>query len=168
LNPETRTVLEEVLRGRHFKVGIDLGCGEGYYSDMMKQHVDYLVGVDHSIERLSVAKNFAHYDKIVWADMREYEIPPDTEIVFMLDSLEHIPKDDGYKLLSKLENVFLIVTTPSRMGRWGIAGIRNGHQALWTEQELQQLGFKTKTYNVFFFSWFYGPEILAIREAKPA
>ena len=164
MNPETRRVLSEVLEDRYFSKAVDLGCGEGYYSDIMKRHVGYLIGVDHNLGRLSVAREFGGYDKVVYADMREYEIPADTEAVFMLDSLEHIPKDDGYKLLSKLKNVFIVITTPSRMGRWGIAGIRNHHQSLWTEQELQQLGFKTRTYRVFFFSLFYGPEILAVRE----
>ena len=129
----------------------------------MKQHASILVGVDHNLPRLSTALEFAGYDEVVYEDIRKYEVQ-DAEAVFLLDSLEHIPKIDGLNLLNKLQGKFVVVTTPTQIGRWGIAGIRNGHQALWTEQELQQLGFKTYTYNVFFFSLFYGKEILACKE----
>ena len=77
MNPETRRVLSEVLKGRYFSKAVDLGCGEGYYSDIMKRHVGYLIGVDHNLGRLSVAREFGGYDEVVYADMREYEIPAD-------------------------------------------------------------------------------------------
>jgi hypothetical protein len=144
VNPAIKKILAQTLQGIHFKTAVDLGCGEGYYSDAIKPHVDYLIGVDHNLPRLSVAKRFGHYDLLIHMDMRDYTPTAEVEAAFLLDSIEHIDKTSGIQLLHKLLNsniTFIFLTTLTFSP--GL-GLRNHHQSLWTIEELQTLGFQWK------------------------
>jgi len=146
MNPETKKMLIKILKDRHFNKCVDLGCGEGYYGDVLKAHCDYLIGVDHNLARLSVAKKYSGYNEVHFCDVRDYEIPADTDAVFMLDLIEHLPKKDGFDLLLKVRNVpFVLITTPTFFHTFTM--FRNGHVSLWTEKELQENGFNTIIYN---------------------
>jgi len=168
LQPQTKTLLAKVLKNKHFKLAVDLGVGEGFYSDVLKKHVDVLIGVDHDLARLSVAKKTMGYDIVVLEEAQKYEIPINTDAVFAFDFIEHLKEEEGRGLLQKITWVpYTLLTTPTRMGIGPITGIRNHHQSLWTEQKLQSLGFTTITYDVFPFSLIYGKEIMAIRQKLP-
>jgi len=143
VNPKIKKILAETLKGKHLKVAVDLGCGEGYYSDTLKKHVDFLIGVDHNLPRLSVAKRFGFYDLLIHMDMKNYTPTPETEAAFLFDSIEHIDKPSGTQLLQKLLNSnikFIFLTTPLTFTR-GL-GLRNHHQSLWTIEELELYGFQ--------------------------
>lgn len=146
MNPTIRSFLSQLLEGKHFNVCLDLGCGEGYYSQTIKEHCNFLIGVDHNLPRLSVAARFGRYDQLFLADIREYEPPLETEAAFLLDVIEHIPKEDGVKLLEKLEKMpnmkFIFLSTPET---FTTKGYRNHHVTLWTMPELHKLGFATTT-----------------------
>lgn len=145
MNPETRRVVSKILEGRYFSKAVDLGCGEGYYGDLLKTHVDYLIGVDHNLPRLRVAKEFACYDEVTLSEIREYTLPVGVEAVFMLDSIEHLPKKDGFDLLLKLRNIpFVLISTPTVFTPFAF---RNDHQSLWTESEFIENGFNVTKYN---------------------
>jgi len=161
---EVSLALADLLEmyGRRFRYGADLGCGTGNYGDLLKEYVDWLVGVDHNRERLSYAiKN--GYDEVVVADVREFQIPPECDVVFMFDVIEHLPKQDGLMLLQRaLPGRSVFLTTPSKF--FGFA-MKNGHQSLWTVEELANLGFQ-EIYLVpvgFPKSMVYGDKILAIK-----
>lgn len=160
MNLNTRAILKQILQGRYFNKALDLGCGEGYYADILKNHAKWLVGIDHNLGRLSVAKEFAGYDEVVFSEVQEYQIPSDTEAVFILEVLEHLSKSDGHNLLLKLRNIpFVFITTPAAFHRFTF---RNYHQSLWTEGELQEYGFKTQKFNYGFPVFREG--IIALRE----
>ena len=160
---ETEEILAEVLSelGRRFRYGIDLGCGTGSYAPILREYVDWLVGVDHNAERLSYAIRNG-YDAVVLADIRDYELPVECDVVFMFDVIEHLPKQDGLTLLRRVlpgRTVFL--TTPSKF--FGFAA-KNGHQSLWTVEELESLGFnEIYLFPIGFKTLFYGEKIFAVK-----
>jgi predicted TPR repeat methyltransferase len=168
MNPKIKKILAQTLEGKHFKVAVDLGCGEGYYSDAIKPHVDYLIGVDHNLPRLSVAKRFGHYDLLIHMDMRDYTPTPEVEAAFLFDSIEHIDKTSGTQLLHKLLNsniTFIFITTPLTFARG--AGLRNHHQSLWTIEELESYGFQCQIItNSFPGGLIFPYEIVAVWERK--
>ena len=156
----TKTVISKVLEGRHFNVAVDLGCGHGDAGDVLKHHCNFLIGVDRSIGRLAVAKEFGGYDKIVCSDIKEYKLPPDTEALFMFNSLEHIPLTDGVELLKRSNWVpFTLLTTDTKF-----ALSLTNHWALWSEKLLRNLRFKTTTYRRDLISdTFWGKQLIALR-----
>ena len=166
--PATRRVLKALLKGRQFRVGIDLGCGDGLAGRLLKRHVEFLVGVDHSPHRLRLAGMRGHYNELVLSEIQDFEIPTGVDAAFLLDSLEHLPKTDGYHLLQRLNYVpFILITTPET---WHEFAWRNRHQSLWTEQELQQLGFATMTYDLGLIGAMFGSRkaILAVKGVRNA
>lgn len=160
MNSATYKLLEKLLEGKWFGVCVDLGCGEGYYGPLLKKHCPLLIGVDHNLGRLSVAKKFAEYDQVFYMEVQDYTPPPGTEAVFMIEVIEHLPKLDGQALLQRLSHIpFTVITTPVEFHRFTL---RNHHQSLWTENELQAYGFKTQTYTYAFPSLRKG--IFAVKE----
>ena len=146
MNPETKKVIAKILDGRHFSKAVDLGCGEGYYGDVLKAHVDHLIGVDHNPGRLSVAKKYSGYDEVHLSKVQEYKIPSDTNAVFMFDLIEHLSEADGLSLLLRIRYVpFILIATPTFFHSFSF--FRNHHQSLWTEKELREEDFKTIRYN---------------------
>jgi len=132
-----------ILSGKYFAYGVDLGCGTGKKGPTLKSHVRYLEGVDHHAYKLESAINRG-YDYVVCADIRNYEIDDKTDIVFLFDVIEHIPHEDGEKLLRKLNNIpHLILTTPSKFHPVG----ENHHVSLWTENELRNHQLNTKLFS---------------------
>jgi len=166
VHSSTKRMVRRILGDRKFKVCVDLGCGNGDAGEVLKPHCKILIGVDHNLGRLSVAKKFGGYDKVVYADVREYEIPPETDAVFLFDIIEHLPKSDGIALLQKLRRIsYVMLTTPSKF--FPLA--TDGHVTLWTRQELEQNGFTVIEYSYGFPTeiltyLIYGKHLLAVRE----
>ena len=151
-------VLDKVvaIRGK-FNYTVDLGCGEGKY--WLKKYTKYLVGVDHRWKDLIVAKHYHGYNEVFTMDMRNFQIPAQCDSVLMIQSIEHIPKEDGLKLIKSFGNRFILITTPSKF--FPIA--RNGHVSLWTVNDFQQLGFEVATFGG---DSRYGKTIIAVRWLK--
>ena len=148
MNAETFRLLKKTLKHKFFRKGVDLGCGEGFYGPLFKQHCTWLIGVDHNIPRLTVAKEFSGYDEVVHCKIQDYIVSYDIEIVFMIESLEHLSKTEGQILLDKLNFVpYILLTTPSVFRPFGF---RNGHQSLWIKEDLEQYNFETILYNYGF------------------
>jgi len=164
VNPNTKLLASKILKGRYFSKCVDLGCGEGYYGDLLKNHCSYLIGVDHNYPRLGVAKEFGGYDEVVLSEVQNYSIPYDVDAIFMFDVIEHLPKTDGFDLLLNTRRAkFTLLTTPAVFHTF--LGIRNRHQSFWTEKELQENSFQTLVYNSGIFGFFLN-EIIAWRESS--
>jgi len=161
--PATRRVVATVLKGRSFSYGLDLGCAEGLAGPLLKRHVRFLEGVDHNLGRLRLAEARGVYDRLVCCELQHYQIPGGVDSAFLFDVIEHMPKGDGYTLLSKLGHVpFVMLTTPER---WHKYAFRNHHLSHWTQTELQGLGFSTLTFDCGLLGAFLGSRrsILAVK-----
>ena len=153
MNPETKKIIAKILSGRHFSKAVDLGCGEGYYGDVLKAHTDHLIGVDHNPGRLSVAKKYSGYDEVHLSEVQDYKIPYNADAVFMFDLIEHLSEADALDLLLRTRHIpFALIATPTFFHSFSF--FRNHHQSLWTEKELREEDFKTIRYNKGLFGLF--------------
>jgi len=156
-------VLSVILKGKFFNLGVDLGCGEG--TTTIREHCKTIIGVDHNLPRLSIAKEFNKYDKIVYSEIKDYEFPPNTDAVFMTELIEHLTKQDGYNLISKVSYIpYILISTPTKFWHYVF---KDHHVSLWSEDELQRLGFETTTYKRFaLMEAVFGEGMIAVRERK--
>jgi SAM-dependent methyltransferase len=133
--------IEAILKDKHFKYTIDLGCGVGRWGSIIRPHTEYLVGVDIDPKRLRLAKETGYYDEVIEQDIRYYSIPLDADSVIMIEVIEHLTRDEGFDLLDKLYLVpFVLITTPIAFHQ---PIMPNHHQSLWTREDFEAYGFKT-------------------------
>ena len=161
MEPLTLRQVEKALKGKHFKVLVDLGIGFGEVAPVLKKHCDYLKGVDKDLERVLLSGYDILYDELVKEDVRTYIIPSEAEAVSLFDLIEHLNLNEGLDLLKKIGSRYCILTTPSKFYQ----GALNGHVSLWSEEDLNDLGFKTIQFDVGFFrEILYGLKIIGVRE----
>lgn len=155
-------IIKDLLGNRRFGLVVDLGCGDGDLGKAIRANAEYLIGVDHNRFRLERAAGRNVYDELLLVDFREYLPPPETEAIFMLQIIEHIPKEDGAALLSKLSWIRTIVlTTPEKFQR---LSLKNSHVSLWTEEDFRGLGFETILFSKPpLWEFIYGKGILAFK-----
>jgi len=152
-------LVKDALKGRRFSSSIDLGCGTGDGGVLVRPHTDYLVGVDLKTSALREAYCKGVYDELYVGDMRSFPLGS-ADSVFMFDSIEHISKAEGHRLLDGIGNRFIMLTTPW----WGI--LHPGHECVWTERELNEAGFNTLAHSFMpdiLMSIAYGGTILGVR-----
>lgn len=163
MEPQTAKQMREALKGRQFEYGVDLGCGFGEYADILKAHCKHLVGVDRTLERVILSGYNIYYDELVLDDLRVYEIPVEADAVFWFDGPEHLDENDSLYLLGMIGSRYCMISTPSKFYPYAF----NGHISLWSEEHLENLGFKTVTYSCGYWRKFlYGMKILAIKEGS--
>lgn len=132
-----------VIKDSYFRVAVDLGCGCGTLSKLVRPNVGWLIGVDLNIGRLRVAEKSGLYDELYLADIMYYEPPPETEVVFLTEVVEHLSKEDGVALLKRLIWVPVIVlTTPQKY-----CSLHRGHISHWTVEDLNILRFNVFTFD---------------------
>lgn len=161
-----KRTISKALKGQYFNIAVDLGCGEGYLGETLKQHVRYLIGVDHNIPRLSVAQKFGGYDRVVWSEIQEYELPGAVDAVFMFEAIEHLTSAQGFALLNRLSNIpFVMLTTPDTFFK---EAIRNHHQSFWSASVLSELyGFTISKFSYSLVQSLKGIKgVLAIRDTR--
>ena len=157
---QTLKQVQQALKGKHFRVVVDLGIGFGEVAPVLKKHCDYLIGVDKDIERVILSGYDILYDKLIKEDVRNYIIPAEVEVAFMFDLIEHLNLTEGLSLLSKIGSRFCILTTPSKFYH----GALDGHISLWSIEDLNGLGFETVQFSVGFWrELLYGWKIIGVR-----
>ena len=160
MEPQTKNQVKEAMKGKTFNAILDMGCGYGEVAPILKKHTGHLIGVDLDTSRALTSGYDVLYDEIVQEDIRTYQIPPTVDAVTIFDVVEHIPMPEGLALLNRIGPRFIVLTTPSKF----FSGALDGHVALWTEQQLQQLGFKTNIYSTGVIKdRVYGKKIIAVR-----
>lgn len=135
---------------------LDLGIGCGKYGMLCREYPDgwyerfrkdqwqvRIVGVEGFLDYRNPAWDF--YDEIRIEDFSKgYESYTGFDLVLMLDSLEHIDKQGGLKLLATLRknNKAVIVCVPESSHPQGaVCGNEfERHRATWTAKELSALG----------------------------
>ena len=152
--------VSEALRGKQFNTCVDLGCGYGEVAPTLKKHCNHLIGVDTDTLRAVISGYDIIYDELIQTDARTYTLPSNCNQATLFDLIEHMPKKDGYRLIEKIGTRHIIITTPSKYH----PGALNGHMSLWSQQDLEQLGFKTEIYSCGLLrDRVYGKKIIAVR-----
>jgi len=125
---------------------LDIGCG--YNSPIQYCDVSFSVGVELYEPYLQESKKKGIHNQYIKADIRRIEFKPKSfDAVVALDVLEHLIKEEGYKLIKKMEKwsrkkIFIIMPN----GYLWQNGYDNNplqeHKSGWSAKELEKLGFK--------------------------
>jgi predicted TPR repeat methyltransferase len=167
LKKDIRDFVDAYLGDRMFRVAVDLGCGAGFYSRMLKKHSMKLIGIDLDLNSLESA---AGYDIVYLADIRDFDkYVDDYDAIFLFDVIEHLEKNDGLTLLKKAidKKAFIAIATPSKFSN-SVQEIftdfePHKHKSVWAIKDLQSLGFKIWLFSrEGYWGEKYGHHIVAI------
>jgi len=141
--PPWATYLRKELK--NCKTALDLGCGD--YSPIQNVTLSYSVGVDAFKPSLKESKRRGIHYEYVLADVREIEFKDKSfDAVLALDLIEHLTKEDGIKLIEKMERWArkkVIIFTPNGfLCQRGNSNPFQTHRSGWNCNELKGLGFR--------------------------
>ena len=125
---------------------LDLGCG--YKSPIQYCNVPFSVGVDLYDPYLKIAKEKGIHSQYIKADIRELELTPKSfDVVMALGVIEHMTKEEGYKLIAKMETwakkKAIITTSNGYLFQDGYDGNPlQEHKSGWSTKELRDKGFR--------------------------
>lgn len=141
--------LQPVLIGTH-QILLDLGSGFGYYAETLRDHADYLVGLDAFAPALQMAKGRKVFDDLIRGDI--LHLPLRSErigCVTLFDVIEHLSKNDGRKLLASLEPSVFVSTPSSDFSNRSYARLLGNalenHVSTWSLEELEDMGYEAGT-----------------------
>ena len=125
---------------------LDLGCG--YNSPIQYCNIPFSVGVELFEPYLQESKAKGIHNQYVKADIRKITFKSKSfDTILCLEVLEHLTKEEGYKLIKKMEKWAkkkIIITTPN--GYLPQSEYDNNplqkHKSSWSVTELKELGFK--------------------------
>jgi len=130
---------------------LDLGCGKGSLGLLLRQapgglHA-HLTGAEIFQPNIDFVRRFNIYDEILEGDITKRDQWPEFDIVVACEILEHLSRDAGERLLTRLEEHTqkVIVSTPNGRDLRGPIGGNpaEAHLSVWTVAD-----FKTRGYQV--------------------
>ncbi|MHA1729903.1 MAG: glycosyltransferase [Promethearchaeota archaeon] len=127
---------------------LDLGCGP--YSPVYNTEVPALIGVELYEPYLHESKRVGIHDHLVQADIRTLEFKRKSfDAVVAIEVLEHLSKDEGKKLLKKMEKWArkkIILTTPNGYLEQEIYDDNElqNHKSGWETHEFSKRGYKVR------------------------
>jgi len=132
-------MIEKLIKDCGVKSVLDLGCGRSSPLLRFKGRVR-IVGID-------VIGRVDGYDEYVKGDVlkaREFFGEKSFDMVCALDLIEHLEKEDGYKLIETMERIarkVIVVMTPNGfVPQQG--GYYDRHRSGWVKEEFKSLGFE--------------------------
>ena len=129
---------------------LELGCGKNSLlirSGLIKQV--QVTGVDVFKPYVDFHNSNGLYMKCILADITKIDFEPGQfDAVVCMDVIEHIPKNEGVKLLSKMKvwGRKVIITTPNGVvpGILSDDNIHQEHQSGWSTKELKAYGYTVR------------------------
>jgi len=135
---------------------LDLGCGCGLpFKDTKYKR---LVGIDIFEKTFSMPE----YDEVLYEDalnIDEVFKKNSFDVVIGVDFIEHLRKEDGFKIMKKAEKIAskkVIFFTPKdwsdnkeaveNQKYWSYGNQSNYHKSLWTEEDFTKKGYKPLIY----------------------
>ena len=99
---------------------IDIGCGRGIIGAIVRiyRELNRLVGIDIFKPYLDFCHKINVYDELYELDLRKIPLPFDEkefDVAACIEVIEHVPKENGLKLLKELERIakIVIVSAPN-------------------------------------------------------
>ena len=127
---------------------LDVGCGKT--RNMRRLGVKHSTGIDGYAPYLDQAKESNLHDQYVLGDVRELEKyfkPGQFDTVLALDVIEHLPKEDGLRMMRSMEKIArrkVVLFTPS--GFLPQRSYENNelqeHLSGWEPAEMEQYGYR--------------------------
>lgn len=139
------------LEGEKTMTVLDLGCGDGSAVEFLGLPENFeMIDVDIFEPYLKLAKRRGIYKKLVKADIREFYPKEKFDIVLASHVLEHLEKNDGLKLIKKIEKFSkkrVIIACP--IGDLPQEEYDNNpfqvHRSSWTVNEMKNLGYEVRS-----------------------
>jgi len=149
LNQRIMKLLPSVLDG----LVLDVACGYGYFGyqiRMEKKGHPTIIGVDIWKPYIKKIKKVRVYESLVIADVRFLPFRRKVfDSILACEILEHLPKEDGWKLLRELEEIskgIIIVSTP--LGFLEQDTIHSNphqkHVSAWRIEDLIKMGYNVQ------------------------
>lgn len=128
---------------------LDLGCGFGnFLAYLRKLGVEHVFGIDSSEEAIGVARKEFGSSKVICADVFEFmeKTEGEYELVSALDFVEHLRKDELFRLLVSLRKIhklggLLLLRTPNASAPFGMAARYNDitHEICFTPSSIRDV-----------------------------
>lgn len=102
-------ILVDLIQSHRFKKGLDIGCGEGVYTEVLSRFSDAVNAIDISRGRLEIASSHAKLKRIKNISYSpgngmKLDFPDGVfDLILCKDVLEHLPND--YKCIRELSRV---------------------------------------------------------------
>lgn len=141
-----RIIVERILRNPDRNV-LDVGCGEGKWSDLLFEKIKRLDGIEiwrPCIEKYGLERR---YDQVYNADVTKFSNFRHYDVVILGDVLEHLRHENAVALIGRLKDEVqdTYLTVPISFCEQNGTVYENPyetHQYQWTHEELVQLGFE--------------------------
>jgi SAM-dependent methyltransferase len=123
---------------------LEIGCGDGFASKLVKQTVDELVCVDYEQPLIDQAKSFYSDDNIAFKfhDILSSPVNGSFDSAFCLDVLEHIDSSEEHDFMRNISSslttsgAFLVGMPSLHSQKYASEGSRLGHVNCKTKSEL--------------------------------
>lgn len=151
--PELETVLSWSFPELSGKSVLDVGCGQGAVGYLLRRlpggSTAHIVGVDCWPEYTNFCRRYGFYDELVTADIRNFEVERQFDIVVAVEVLEHLKREDGLSVLDRLEGStreLIIVSTPNGPDyREPVGGVPSeAHLSSWRVQDFRRRGYSVR------------------------
>lgn len=83
---------------------LEIGCGNGRDAQEILKYTDDYLGVDVSEKLLELAKQKVPNGQFIVADIEEYKLPTELDVVFAFASLIHVPKESLQKIFKSVSS----------------------------------------------------------------
>lgn len=147
---------------------LDLACGQGKPMELIKykMKVKYSVGVDLFEPYLKEARAKKIHTKYILGDIRKVKFPPRSfDIVIASHVLEHLTKNEAWKVLSNMEKIAkkqVIMVAPIGMHYHPASdgNIYQIHKSAFIPKDLEERGYNIRRYG---WKWLLGHNRLVDR-----
>lgn len=115
---------------------LDICCGSGYGTNVLRQSCEKALGVDRNEAMLAFSQTKYPDCDFYRADINQFHIGLAWDILTMYECLEHLAKEDGLALIAKAAKGcrrMLFLSSPCDSKR----DINQWHLSEWTDKELE-------------------------------
>lgn len=95
---ENDTDIISFVQDNNVKTVLDIGAGSGTYSKLLKEHVDYIDGVEVWETYIGQFGLESQYDELFLGDVREFNWNRPYDMVIFGDVLEHMSRQDSLRV----------------------------------------------------------------------
>ncbi len=141
--------------GKYFKTVLDLGCGDGSFTKALKGSEEWeITGVDIYSESIKKASKMGIYMKLIKGDINTVcenliRNRKKFDVVLCSQTIEHLPRGRGIKLLSLVEKLAkkrIVFSTPrgfmKQTEKFLAKNPYQNHRSGWSENDFRIKGYK--------------------------